>query len=145
MTSNKVVKKPTSAEKKAKAKYEEKRGKTVLRVVLTPHDDPKEWEHINNKLASKYGSSKRGVYELAKSDKMEWTSDNSLILHLNPNMVNKIQTAIDLSKRYSLELENNNNPARMKKLNHQITSQRLSISIGMELLIKNLEECLAAK
>jgi hypothetical protein len=65
-----TVKDP-SPQQRAHAKYEqEKRGKVVMRVQLTPNDDSEHWAQIKDDLVSKYGSAKKAIYELhAKAKK----------------------------------------------------------------------------
>ena len=61
--------KKDSAQQRARRKYERKRrGKEVLRVMLSASDDPKVWEQIKKNLTKKYGSAKRGILEMAKKD-----------------------------------------------------------------------------
>ena len=45
-------------------KYNGKRGKTILRVQMTPSDEVKEWELLKKDLTDKSGDAKKGIYEL---------------------------------------------------------------------------------
>ena len=55
------------------SRYErERRGKTVMRVVLVPSDDTSEWTAIKEALQSHYGSCKEGIRQLVKENLPPW-------------------------------------------------------------------------